>query len=58
MCSSDLDRICAGASLIQLYTSMIYEGPTIARCMATDLAKLLKQSGFASVADAVGSADN
>lgn len=52
------DRICAGASLIQLYTSMIYEGPTIARCMATDLAKLLKQGGFASVADAMGSADN
>ena len=52
------ERIRAGASLVQLYTSMIYEGPTIARCMASDLAKLLKRDGFSSVAEAVGADDN
>ncbi len=51
------ERIRAGASLIQLYTGMIYEGPSIARCMASDLAKLLKRDGFASVSDAVGTGD-
>ncbi|GAB5486796.1 MAG: quinone-dependent dihydroorotate dehydrogenase [Parasphingorhabdus sp.] len=48
------DRIRAGASLIQLYTGMIYEGPTIARCMAPELAKLLRRDGFKSVSEAVG----
>lgn len=51
-------RIRAGASLIQLYTAMIYEGPTIARCMAPELAKLLKRDGFTSVTEAVGTDDN
>ena len=51
------ERIRAGASLVQLYTAMIYEGPTIARCMARGLAELLKADGFASIADAVGADD-
>lgn len=51
------ERICAGASLVQLYTAMIYEGPTIAAGMNCQLAKLLKRDGFASVTEAVGSAD-
>lgn len=51
------ERIRAGASLVQLYTAMIYEGPTMARAMSCGLAKLLKRDEFASVADAVGSAD-
>lgn len=51
------DRIRAGASLVQLYTAMIYEGPTIARCMASELTKLLKRDGFTSVSEAVGADD-
>ena len=51
------ERICAGASLVQLYTAMIYEGPTMARSMACGLAKLLKRDGFNAVADAVGTDD-
>jgi len=47
-------RIRAGASLVQLYTAMIYRGPGLARRIAADLAGLLKRDGFASVADAVG----
>ena len=51
------ERIRAGASLVQLYTAMIYQGPTMARSMACGLARLLKRDGFSSVAEAVGSTD-
>ena len=47
-------KIRAGASLVQLYTAMIYEGPSLGARIAEDLATLLKRDGFASVADAVG----
>lgn len=49
-------KILNGASLVQLYTGFIYEGPFVARDIATGLAKLLRKDGFASVADAVGAA--
>ena len=49
------ERICAGASLVQIYTAMIYEGPGIARRMARGLALRLKREGFASIGEAVGS---
>jgi dihydroorotate dehydrogenase len=48
------ERIRAGASLIQLYTAMVYQGPGLARRIAMGLAERLKREGFASVADAVG----
>jgi dihydroorotate dehydrogenase len=47
-------RIRAGASLVQLYTAMIYEGPGIARRIALGLARRLERDGFASIAEAVG----
>jgi dihydroorotate dehydrogenase len=47
-------RIRAGASLVQLYTAMVYEGPGIARRIALGLAERLKREGFANIADAVG----
>ncbi|MEW4468203.1 quinone-dependent dihydroorotate dehydrogenase [Parasphingorhabdus sp. JC815] len=50
------ERIKAGASLVQLYTAMIYEGPLMVRSMSCGLARLLKRDGFSSVADAVGCA--
>lgn len=49
-------KILNGASLVQLYTGFIYEGPFVARDIATGLAKLLRRDGFRSVADAVGAA--
>lgn len=49
------ERIRAGASLVQLYTAMVYEGPGIARRIARDLAVCLEREGFANIADAVGS---
>ena len=48
-------RIRAGASLIQLYTAMVYEGPGIARRIALGLEQRLKRSGYANIGEAVGS---
>lgn len=49
------ERICAGASLVQLYSAMVYEGPHVARHIAEGLARKLRRSGFSSIAEAVGS---
>jgi len=48
------DTICSGASLIQLYTGFIYEGPSVARRINEGLARILKQKGFRSLDEAVG----
>ena len=47
-------RIRAGASLVQLYSALVYEGPGLARRINTGLAALLERDGFNTVADAVG----
>ncbi len=47
-------RIRAGASLIQIYSALVYEGPGLARRINTGLAALLRRDGFASVTEAVG----
>jgi dihydroorotate dehydrogenase len=47
-------RIKAGASLVQLYSALVYEGPGLARRINRGLAALLDRDGFASLADAVG----
>ncbi|WP_347717155.1 quinone-dependent dihydroorotate dehydrogenase [Sphingomonas sp.] len=48
-------RICAGASLVQLYSALVYEGPGLARRIATGLARHVRRAGFANIAEAVGS---
>jgi dihydroorotate dehydrogenase len=48
-------RIRAGASLVQLYSAMVYEGPGIARAVTGGLEELMRRDGFSSVAEAVGS---
>ena len=47
-------KIRNGASLVQLFTALVYEGPLLARRVARGLARLLERDGFASVAEAVG----
>lgn len=47
-------KIRAGASLVQLYSGMIFKGPWIASEICLQLATLLKRDGFASVTEAVG----
>jgi dihydroorotate dehydrogenase len=48
------DRIRAGASLVQLYTALVYEGPGIARRIAAELRRLAALHGFATIGEAVG----
>jgi len=48
------ERMRAGASLVQLYTAMVYEGPGIARRIALGLAARLKREGIASISEIVG----
>lgn len=47
-------KIRNGASLVQLMTGMIYEGPQLIGRINHDLVRLLKRDGFRTVADAVG----
>lgn len=47
-------KIRAGASLVQLYSALVFNGPGFAVTIKRDLAALLRRDGFASVADAVG----
>ena len=48
-------RIRAGASAVQVYSAMIYEGPGMVGRIKRDLAARLRAEGFSSVAEAVGS---
>lgn len=47
-------RIRTGASLVQLYSALVYEGPGLARRINTGLAAMLKRDGFASLSQAIG----
>lgn len=48
------DRIRAGASLIQIYTGMIYQGPGLAGRICRGLVEFLKRDGFNHLSEAVG----
>ncbi|MEH2455409.1 quinone-dependent dihydroorotate dehydrogenase [Nostoc sp.] len=48
------EKITAGASLIQVYTGWIYEGPLMVRRILLGLLVLLEQSGLNSINEAVG----
>ena len=47
-------RLRAGASLVQLYTALVYEGPGLPARILRELDALLTRDGFAKVTDAVG----
>ena len=47
-------RIRAGASLVQLYTALVYEGPGVVRTITHGLEARLERDGFASITGAVG----
>jgi dihydroorotate dehydrogenase len=49
------ERIRAGASLVQLYSAMVYEGPGLGARIVRGLEALMRRDGFASIAEAVGS---
>tara|TARA_B100002051_G_scaffold200471_1_gene190434 strand:+ start:1010 stop:2056 length:1047 start_codon:yes stop_codon:yes gene_type:complete len=52
---SAFEKIAAGASALQLYTGMIYGGPMIVKEIKKDLINILKEQGFKSVKEAIGS---
>jgi dihydroorotate dehydrogenase len=47
-------KIRAGASLVQFYSALVFEGPSLIGRLKSGLAKLLASDGFATVNDAVG----
>ncbi len=47
-------KIRAGASLVQLYTAMVFAGPHLVGEIKSGLLNLLRSDGFGSIADAVG----
>jgi len=47
-------RIRAGASAVQVYSALIYEGPGLVGAIKRDLAARLRADGFAALSDAVG----
>jgi dihydroorotate dehydrogenase len=47
-------RIRAGASLVQLYSALVYEGPMLAKRINSGLLALMKADGFAHISEAVG----
>ena len=49
------EKIRAGASVLQLYTAMIYEGPGVVGRILRELAEFLRRGGFTSLGEAVGS---
>jgi dihydroorotate dehydrogenase len=51
---SAYEKIRAGASVVQLYTALVYEGPALAREINEGVLDLLERDGFESVQDAVG----
>ena len=52
---SAFEKITAGATALQLYTGMIYKGPTIVKDIKKELIDILKKEGFKNIKEAVGS---
>ena len=52
---SAYQKIINGASLVQLYTGMIYQGPSIASKISEELINILDKEGVKNISDAVGS---
>jgi dihydroorotate dehydrogenase len=48
------EKIRAGASLVQLYTALIYKGPALVAEIVERLPRFLKRDGFTSIGEAVG----
>jgi dihydroorotate dehydrogenase len=51
------EKITAGASLFQIYTGLVYEGPGIAKKIVTGLRKKMAEAGIKNLSAAVGSAN-
>ncbi|WDI33163.1 quinone-dependent dihydroorotate dehydrogenase [Hyphococcus flavus] len=52
------EKIISGASLVQLYTALIYDGPSLPSRILRDLPQFLKADGFETISQAVGAGAN
>jgi dihydroorotate dehydrogenase len=52
------EKIKAGASLVQLYTALIYQGPFAVKRMKRELVSCLRAEGYATLKDAIGKSVN
>ncbi|MEM8834144.1 MAG: dihydroorotate dehydrogenase (quinone), partial [Pseudomonadota bacterium] len=50
------DKIKAGASLVQLYSALVFKGPEVVQQINKELITLLKQDGYKNISYAVGTA--
>ena len=50
------EKICAGASLVEIYTGLVYEGPEVIGKICVELKALLEKDGFSHISQAVGAA--
>jgi dihydroorotate dehydrogenase len=48
------ERIRSGATLVQLYTALIYEGPGVVRAIVRGIGERLARDGFSNVGEAIG----
>jgi dihydroorotate dehydrogenase len=48
------ERICAGASLVQVYSALIYDGPSLPGRIASGLAERVSSAGLSNISEAVG----
>ncbi len=51
---SAYEKIIAGASLLQIYTSFVYKGPSVAKDIKKELIQILKSEGIKNIKNAVG----
>ena len=49
-----LQKLRAGASLVQLYTAFAYEGPALIPRLKRELAAAMRAQGFATITEAIG----
>ncbi len=49
-----MKKIKSGASLIQIYTSMIYRGPSVAKHINQEILTLLEKDGLTNITEAIG----
>ena len=48
------EKIKSGASLVQLYTSLVYSGPNLINNMKSELVDLIKTEGYKNISELIG----
>ena len=51
---SAYEKILAGASLLQLYTGLVYKGPAVVKNIKKELIQILKEAGLKNIKEAIG----